>query len=254
MKELFELSSAHEQVCFIEAFLPWALEKLQSVQISFNAYSAEHNTRAGLLGILRIVPAYPDTARPHVEALTAAMFQVLQQDADDNAAEAMQIFMDLNKAFRAILEHHVAPFLDFILDLANSFEEITRERLADSSQTSVLPLARRSFRLLHDAPVMIVLVFQLHRRFINEFIPKFVPVIIKVLQVDAERPTCQLPVIDSIEKLASQPVFTPRGPFNDYISAQIKVFWQYNFPSYGIVGAFLSRIYRPWLRSNSQRI
>lgn len=223
LKDLFELSCTGDQVGFLEAFLPWALDKLQKTKISFEAEATEHKLRAGILGILRVAPAFPDITRPHVEALASTMFHILQNDADHNAAEAMQIFMDMNKAFRATLEHHVAPFLDFILELAENFKEMTSERLAEGKRKSILAPARRSFRLLHDAPVMIVLVFQLHRRFINEYIPKFVPVIIKVLQVDAVRPPYKLPDIESIDQLASQPVCHPRGAFNDYISAQIKV-------------------------------
>lgn len=241
LRDRLELSTAEEQQEFAASFIPWALGQLQSSPVSLLASSPEHQARASILSLLRQLPALvPEATKAHVEPLMHAILQAMKTDAEDNATEAMHLFTEINKAFRSLTEQYVPAFLDYVLELAQNFKAIMKERLepslsdsstatrrnggrAEGEATELLNPADRSFRLLHESPVMIVLVFQLHRRYINEYIPRFVPVVVRLLSLDAERPEYRLPDIRSISQLASEPVCRPRGAFNDYISAQIKI-------------------------------
>lgn len=232
LREELEILPANEQGEFVNLFVPWALKQLNNVKINVDTTSNEHATRSAIISIMRTLPAFVDSVRPYLEAIMPTILGVIREDSDDIATDAMQLFTDMNKAFRSAVEHYVPSFLDFILEVARDFDNITRTRLQMANQVNAaMPgkTARMSFRLLHDAPVMIVLVFQLHRRFINEYIPRFVPVVISLLEVDATRPACDQPEIDSLEGITNTEATSAlRGAFNDYISAQIKVI-MFNF-------------------------
>lgn len=216
-------------------FAPWSLQQLSTVKVNFDDSSMEHAGRAAVLAIMRTtLPAFVESVRPHVDAIMPALLSVMTSDADDIAEEAMQLFTDMNKAFRAAVEQYVPAFLDYILELAKDFERVVKARIEAGTQSrsggkssrrenKILRIARDSSRLLRDAPVMIVLIFQLHRRYINEYIPRFVPVVVQLLEVDVERPPNCPPDIKSVQDLGQEVCSVSRCVFNDYISSQIKV-------------------------------
>ena len=227
LRDQLDAMSAGTQNEFVTLFLPCALRQLEIIRINGDVTSKEHMARLAILTVLRALPAFVDAVRPHVDVIMPAILTVMREDVEDIAAEAMQLFTEMNKAFRSAVEQYVSPFLDFILEVARDFENISRNRLAAAAKGDgkILPMARMAFRLLNDAPVMIVLVFQLHRRFINEYIPRFVPAVMELLKVDMERPPSLQPEVRSINDLGNAEFITPaRAAYIDYISAQIKVF------------------------------
>lgn len=230
LRDQLELLPPSAQADFTSRLLPWAIEQLQSkIPISFKVASFEYRMRAAILSVLRLVPSFVDALRPFVDLLMPVLLSVIEHDADLVAADAMQLFTDMNKAFRAAVEAFVPPFLDFILGLATDFEGIKAARIksalwqeSNPDSETTAPPSKESFRLLHDAPVMIVLVFQLHRRFINEYIPRFVPVVVRLLQIDAERPSNILSPLQTLSEIENEPASPMRVAFGDYISAQVK--------------------------------
>jgi transformation/transcription domain-associated protein len=213
----------------VSKLVPWALQQLTSVKVSLDGNSAEHSGRLAVLMVMRVLPTYVEAVRPHVDAIMPVLLKIMTDDADDNAVEAMQLFTEMNKTYRSAVEQYVPAFLDFILELVRDFEKNSMARILESTKQDrakdgkTLCISRESTRLLNDAPVMIVLIFQLHRRFINEYIPRFVPVVVQLLEVDSERPPCNPLEIRNLEDLGKETFSSSRGAFNEYISTQIKV-------------------------------
>lgn len=248
LRDQLDAMSAGTQNEFVALFLPCALKQLEIIRINGDVTSKEHMARLAILTVLRALPAFVEAVRPHVDAIMPVILTVMREDVDDIAAEAMQLFTEMNKAFRSAVEQYVAPFLDFILEVARNFANISHSRLAAAAKGDgkTLPMARMAFRLLNDAPVMIVLVFQLHRRFINEYIPRFVPVVMELLEVDIEQPHDLQPEIHSVNDLGNTESITPaRAAYVDYISAQIKVL---SFLAY------IARGFAPSLREHKEAI
>ncbi len=251
LREDLEVLPPASQADFVAQFIPTAMALLEGnppcaigadpAATDCAAPSREeglhvHELRSALVAILRILPSYgAELIRPLIPTLMPLALKIMTEDADDNATEAMQFFTDMNKAFRSAIESYIPQFLDFILHVASSFDRIATSRLTSSGAAAEdeggFLSAGSSFKLLHDAPVMIVLVFQLHRKFINEYIPRFVPVIIALLRVDVSPP------LGGNRRSTQQGAAAPSGhspqienacrvsrmsPFGEYISAQIK--------------------------------
>lgn len=229
LRDWLEVLPASLQSDFINQFVPWALSVLNE-KASVSLEGTGFAYRNAVIGCMRGLPAYTEALRPHIDEVIRCTLRMMAEDVDENAAEAMQLYIDMNKAYRATVEQYVPPFLDFILDMAGKFDQLAKRVLdlakkEDPFRIGAAPhrLVRNSFRLLHDAPVMIVLVFQLHRRFINEYIPRYVPVIVKLLQFDADRPCCGQPELNSLSEVGGEPQSPQRAIFSDFIACQIKV-------------------------------
>lgn len=229
LRDWLEVLPVSSQSDFINQFVPWAFSTLnEKVPVSTEGPGFVY--RNALIGCMRGLPAYTEALRPYIDEVIRCTLRIMAEDVDENAAEAMQLYIDMNKAYRAAVEQYVPPFLDFILEMASRFDQLAK-RVLDSAKTEepfrigAAPhrLVRNSFRLLHDAPVMIVLVFQLHRRFINEYIPRYVPIIVKLLQFDVDRPCGGQPELSSLNEVGGEPQSPQRAIFNDFIACQIKV-------------------------------
>lgn len=80
-----------------------------------------------------------------------------------------------------------------------------------------------SFKVLIECPVMIVLLFQIHRKLISENIAKFVPQVIRTLGVAIERPPLVLNNSIGLEQVLAAENSRPlQSAYSDYISAQVK--------------------------------
>lgn len=142
---------------------------------------------------------------------------LIKEDIETNSADAMQIFIDINKALRSSVEEWVPCLLDFIIGLFTSFGTVIEERFAFpadqhgiiNDNLSMIP-STKSFKLLHDAPVMVVLLFQLHRRFIAEYIPQFAPLVVKAL-------------LQKPPTLASTAIEAEKALFSELIGSQVKI-------------------------------
>lgn len=204
--------------------MPWAIKSLEEVPMSLDGLHNEF--RSGLLGCIKVVVfGYGEPLRPFLDGLVPVLLKTLQEDVDENAADSMQAFIDLNKFFRWALEQWVPIFLDFVLELMSNFACIARDIMEEArrGEHGTKKWACASFKLLHDSPVMVVLILQLHRRFINEYVGRFVPVVVQLLQSDEARPSSLLPPIQSIEQIGEEPTNPLRSAFNDFIACQIKV-------------------------------
>lgn len=78
-----------------------------------------------------------------------------------------------------------------------------------------------SFKVLTECPILIVLLFQLHRKFIQSHLPQFVPLIIRALSL---QPAEQARIhSENPNFVGMSPAITDRAAYNDFIAAQVKV-------------------------------
>ena len=156
----------------------------------------------------------------------STLIKILADDFEANGLTAMHLFMEFHKIFRGIVEPSVQPFIDLVLCLLEKFPEISSKLLQNNSpiDTRLISTAQ-SVKIIIESPVMVVLLFQLHRKFINENILKFVPFIIKILEISIPAPEFKFESkpSDDLGLISGQIRCRTRQNYCDFIQAKVKV-------------------------------
>ncbi|KAI7852465.1 hypothetical protein BDC45DRAFT_550494 [Circinella umbellata] len=194
---------------------------------------------------------------------------LLRVENEENAVVCVKIIIDLHRSFRHVLEDQVQPFLDIVQEIYQNMEQTVKDAFdspttpagpvtpgphpllapsprpmspaADTPETpsKVLPKGLFSFKVLTECPIIVVLLFQSHRRYAGENIMKFVPLIFQTLKLEA-RPQQEA----SAQARARGEVFVGVSPeirnrtvYNDFLVAQVKTmsFLAYILRSYNQV-------------------
>ena len=165
--------------------------------------------------------------KPYLKDISSVLIKVLAEDFEANGLTAMHLFMEFHKVFRGAVEASVQPFIDLVLCLLEKFPEISTNLLKNNVaqiDTRFIP-ASQSVKIIIESPVMVVLLFQLHRKFINENILKFVPFIIKILEISIPTPAyeSEAKASDDLSMITGQIGNRARQNYCDFIQAKVKV-------------------------------
>lgn len=213
----------NEHVEFLSIFVPWSF-------MTFSSLPAANETtfavRECLLDIYTVLPTFNEAIKPYLNDIMALLIKILADDFEANGLTAMHLFMEFHKMYRGAVETSVQPFIDMVLGLLEKFPKISADLLRDSASidTRLIP-ASRSVKIVIESPVMVVLLFQLHRRFINDNILKFVPFIIKILEISIPAPKfeAETKTSDDLSFINGQIQCRSRQNYCDFIQAKVKV-------------------------------
>ncbi len=214
LKRELEIINEAEIPEFLSSFMPWALSQLSSAGVEGTAM-----IREAVLDTFTLLPGQGESLKPYLTDIMNALIKVIADDGEANALAAMHVFMELHKVFRGAVEASVQPFIDFVLKLLESFPAIVQK-------SSSSPMS--SVKLIIECPVMVVLLFQLHRKFINDNILKFVPLIMKILEISLDPPVFVSESgkpVDDLSVLGSPDHGRDRArqQYCDFIQAKVKV-------------------------------
>ena len=212
---------------FLSVFVPWAIDALNTLPPS---NEKAQKCREGVIDCISLLPSLGEAVKPFLEALAIAMLKVLWEDNEANALVAMHIYMEFHKVFRSAVESSVQPFLDFVLRLLDNYANIAESLVAGNLKPAPNKhslSALNSVRIIIESPVTVVLLFQLHRKFINDNILRFVPLIIRILGISIVAP----PLLDShsiglirdLSGINGQIRGASRQAYCDFIQAKVKV-------------------------------
>lgn len=96
--------------------------------------------------------------------------------SSDTSILALRFIIDFHKIYRSELDDTVEDFIIFTVNYINSNYDIL------SSSKKILSLNdEKNLRILIELPVVIVMIFQLHRKLINENISRFILPMMKLL-------------------------------------------------------------------------
>lgn len=233
LKRELEIINEAEVPEFLASFMPPALSTLSSAGTEKTAA-----TREAVLDVFTLLPGLGEPLKPYLNDLMNMLIRVLSEDVEANALAAMHVFMELHKVFRGAVESSVQPFIDFVLRLLEAFPSsvnatVNANASGNANATSFSGNAnaasgKSNVKLIIECPVMVVLLFQLHRKFINENILKFVPLIMKILEISQAPP----PFVPESGKLADDFAVLgsaeygrngARQQYCDFIQAKVKV-------------------------------
>ena len=174
--------------------------------------------------------------RVYVQNLLKLCMYLLEVENEENAIICLRIIIDLHKNYRPTLDTEVQGFLDVVLkiytELPKTVAIMFRDNVGTGGNMNVklsgtqggssninasggtgneikstsLIRSLQSFKVLTECPIIIVLLFQLYPKFVNIYIPKFMPLIVSTLAL-------QIPV---------QSRLTHKNQYAEFVAAQVK--------------------------------
>ena len=252
LKESAEAMQPAENARALPLLLPVYHHLFQQVPVSFQSDSQQQRIRMALLELIQRTPFASELFRPHAHALMRLVMDVLTTDNEENAAICLRVIIEVHKSCRGIheLEEFVTPFFDFVKSMLENMEEIMRNTLdnslssgpttrqsrhtahdsvdsmlADSDGPREYAPSHQSFKVLAECPIILVLLIQIHKRFISSTVPAMVPLIIGVISLRASAQSEWInlnPELGPIQ-LGPAPSITARAAYADFIAAQVKI-------------------------------
>lgn len=222
LRKEIEIIFDNDYAEFVSIFVPWSVAAFSSLLPSESVMTI----REGILEIFSLLPSFGEPLKPYLNDISSVLIKVLAEDFEANGLTAMHLFMEFHKVFRGSVEASVQPFIDLVLLLLEKFPEISTKLLKNDAKiyNRLIP-ASQSVKIIIESPVMVVLLFQLHRKFINENILKFVPFIIKILEISIPVPEyeAETKVSDDLSTINGQIRTQSRQNYCDFIQAKVKV-------------------------------
>ena len=181
---------------------------------------------------------------------------VLTRDYEDNALLASRIIFDLHKNYRNMPQEQVQPYLDFVLGAYRALPQsiqrnfvlpTTDSTTADPSDKNspstiaqtpptatvsspsagipttppvrMAPQSIASFRVLTECPLTVMLLFQLHPKFLKTNIPPMISLMIEALALRAPSLQSLSPGTEKVDSTSSRFYFSRS---RELIAAQVK--------------------------------
>ncbi|KAI8907173.1 hypothetical protein EDD86DRAFT_232632 [Gorgonomyces haynaldii] len=169
--------------------------------------------------VLEIIHRFPhnDTLKNYASDMMKALLFVLQFDNEENAVVGLKIIVDLHKNYKLLLEDHVQPFLDLVKEMYQNMELTVQMVFADE-QNPKLQSSMFSFKVLTECPVIIALLFSLHRKFVANNIPEFA----LILQPKKQREAHLKAAKEGTIFLGKSPLVTQTTAYVDLKALQVK--------------------------------
>ncbi|KAI9139518.1 hypothetical protein BKA69DRAFT_1040037 [Paraphysoderma sedebokerense] len=92
----------------------------------FASSSFEQKLRFTILEILHRFPQN-DHLKPFANDIVSMLMTIIKNDNEDNAVLALKIIVDLHRVYKNLLEEHVEPFLDLVMEMYRRFETTVKE-------------------------------------------------------------------------------------------------------------------------------
>ena len=116
IKEMIEVYVNVDYMSFLNAVLPVQMDLLENTACAFVSDAPEQRLRHGLIETIYRYPQH-EAVRPHTDRLMQVMLKIVQEDNEDNATLAFKVIIDLHRAFKAVLQSQVQPFLELVQKL-----------------------------------------------------------------------------------------------------------------------------------------
>ncbi|GAA5802218.1 hypothetical protein HPULCUR_007681 [Helicostylum pulchrum] len=254
LRDQVEVFQTLEYSRFLATLIPVFVDILQNGNPVFQSNVPEQKLRNIILEIIYRLPQ-TETLKEYAPDLCRMLMHLLKVENEDNAVVCVKIIIDLHRTFRHSLEDQVQPFLDIVQEIFKNMEQTVKDvfdapstpigsatpglnpLLATSprpnspaaaelpeSPSKPLPKSMFSFKVLTECPIIVVLLFQSHRRYGTENIMKFVPLIFQTLSLQA-KPQAEAAAAAQARGevfVGVSPEIRNRSVYNDFIIAQVK--------------------------------
>ncbi|KAG9509570.1 Transformation/transcription domain-associated protein, partial [Fragariocoptes setiger] len=208
-----------QQQKLFETIIDAFLKVFQDSEPQFISENCGHQLRKLLLEIIQRLPPN-DTLRPHVNKILKLMFKLFEVENEENVQVILRIIIELHKTYRPEFIPETQAFLESVkrlysemhktFDMTKVFEPRTNikveeltpailSQLLSSIYTvtpieteqktpdgkiivyNLIPRAKVSLKVLSDLPIIVVLLYQLHKNQLHQTVAEFVPLIMDTI-------------------------------------------------------------------------
>ncbi|KAI8897674.1 hypothetical protein BC833DRAFT_539959 [Globomyces pollinis-pini] len=185
LRDSIEIVHSLEYQPFLARILPTFKLLLEQVPPQDFGENNEHKLRNMILEIILRFPQN-EALKPYAHDLMVLLMDVLANDNEENAVICLKIIVDLHKHYTSIMQDQVQSFLHIVKEMYSNMEYAVQQTFDDQDQQmqiSPRPITKSmfSFKVLTECPIIIALLFQLHKNFVTQNVPMFVEPIVKVL-------------------------------------------------------------------------
>ncbi|CAG8494971.1 1279_t:CDS:10 [Ambispora gerdemannii] len=249
LRDSVEVFQNAEYPRFLQVMMPVFRKILNETPPVFVNNDWTQKLRNVILEILHRLPLN-EALKQYALDLLKLVMQLLRTENEENAVICLKIIIDLHKHYKAILEDQVQPFLNIVQEMYRNMEQTVRETFdtptpynvpqhvpqsprptspaydntSESTPVKTLAKSLYSFKVLTECPIIVVLLFQSHRQFVNTNIKNIVPLIIQTLGLQAtpqaEAHAAARAANDIFVGVASG--IRDRAKYTEFIVAQVK--------------------------------
>ncbi|KAI8605964.1 hypothetical protein EDD21DRAFT_315697 [Dissophora ornata] len=251
LRDSVEIFQSVEYARFLSILMPVFTDILMNGQPVFASNAPEQKLRSTILEILHRFP-HNDSFRAYAPELLRLLMHLLRVENEDNAVICLKTIIDLHRSYKQILESQVQPFIDIVQEMYRNMEQTVKDNFDNpstpASQTpggplaifsprpvspasepsdqpsKILPRSLFSFKVLTECPIIVVLLFQTHRQFVNPNIATFIPLIIQTLGLQAtqQAEAQRMAALHGEVFVGVSPAIRNRSVYTDFIVAQVK--------------------------------
>ncbi|KAF9357807.1 hypothetical protein BGX26_003026, partial [Mortierella sp. AD094] len=251
LRDSVEIFQSVEYARFLSILMPVFSDILMNGQPVFASNAPEQKLRGTILEILHRFP-HNDSFRAYAPDLLKLLMHLLRVENEDNAVICLKTIIDLHRSYKQILESQVQPFIDIVQEMYRNMEQTVKDNFDNpgtplgqtpggpSALTSPRPVSPASeladqpskilakslfsFKVLTECPIIVVLLFQTHRQFVNPNIATFIPLIIQTLglQASQQAEAQRLAAAHGEVFVGVSPAIRNRSVYTDFIVAQVK--------------------------------
>ncbi|OAD77362.1 hypothetical protein PHYBLDRAFT_36397 [Phycomyces blakesleeanus NRRL 1555(-)] len=276
LRDQVEVFQTLEYPRFLSTLIPVFLDILQNGTPVFVSNAPEQKLRNIILEIIFRLPQ-TEALKDFASDICKTLMYLMRVENEDNAVVCVKIIIDLHRTYKNVVEDQVQPFLEIVQEIFCNMEQTVKDAFdapstpagsatpgpnplsatsprpmspaADTPETpsKILPKSLFSFKVLTECPIIVVLLFQSHRRLAQENIMKFLPLIFETLSLQAK------PQVEAANAARAKgevfvgvsPEIKNRSVYCDFIVAQVKTM---SFLAY------ILRSYTPLLRPYQNQI
>eukprot|EP00516_Mucochytrium_quahogii_P001243 CAMPEP_0203759070 /NCGR_PEP_ID=MMETSP0098-20131031/11993_1 /ASSEMBLY_ACC=CAM_ASM_000208 /TAXON_ID=96639 /ORGANISM=" , Strain NY0313808BC1" /LENGTH=4879 /DNA_ID=CAMNT_0050651807 /DNA_START=180 /DNA_END=14816 /DNA_ORIENTATION=- len=211
-----ETAHVNHYATFLKLMFPKLKGLLMTIPPQF-VDSKENQIRNVILDTIHRLPQN-EALRPYVFSILDLATKVLDQDNEENALKCLTIIFDLNKTFREQQNVQIHPFFQFVQEVYSKMEQTISKIFVqgppvkvDPKVPKVLAHSKESFKVITECPLIVMLMFQLHRSIVPRNIPHLVPFMVNAIKL---QPSVSIAIIRASSQL--------RERYSQLLACQVK--------------------------------
>lgn len=222
-----------ESIRAIPVLIPAILDLLRNGEVVLQKETIEYQFRRLLLEIMNRLPVN-EAVRPYVPQIYTCMLQILRRDNEENGSLASKTLLDFTRSYRALTEDFLTEFLAIFKEGLHNLQDVVVNAFSEDSaplEPNVVPLSIRSFKVLGEMAMIIVIISQIHRQMVSPHIHATISPAFEALALQSP---AQQKAREDYEAMGGiwsgvSPAIKNATAYSDFLHCQIKVSTEWSF-------------------------
>lgn len=227
IREMLDTVRDTDSLRALPTLIPALLELLSSGEPALHKDTLEYQFRRVLLEIINRLPVN-ESLRPQVTPIFTCMLHVLRCDNEENGTVACKTLLDVIRGYRFLPEECLVEFVSIFQEGLRNLKSLADQVLSEDSDTldpNIVPLSLRSFKVLGEMSMVMVIMSQVHRPVISAPMQAAMPPAFEALTVEAPAQNKARVDYEAMGGIwaGMTPTIQNASAYSDFIHAQIKV-------------------------------